>query len=105
MGDLQTTFSRRLPPLVIGISSLVIDEEMPRRLLSGRGGHQMERVKRVRMLIMQAQNAVHQGGDQQAVLKPLQEAIELVRKIEVDMNRFRDRLAPTGRTGAPSERW
>jgi hypothetical protein len=69
------------------------------------GADQMERMKRVRMLIMHAQNALQRGGEQQAALTALQEAIELMRRIEADMSRFRDRLAPTGKAGTPSERW
>ncbi len=55
----------------------------------------MERVKRVQMLLLRAKESVQRGGEPHATLAALQEAIALLRKIETDMSRFRDWLAPT----------
>jgi hypothetical protein len=55
----------------------------------------MERVKRVRMLVVRAMDAVQRGGEPQATLRVLQEALDLLRKIEGDISRFRDQLAST----------
>ncbi len=64
----------------------------------------MERVKRVRMLVTRAKDTVQRGGGQEDTVEMLREAIDLLRKIEGDMNRFRDLLAPKLRTLMPAER-
>ena len=56
----------------------------------------MERTRRVRMLITRAKDLMEAGGNQPDTLGLLLEAIDLLRKIENDMARFRNVLGRTG---------
>jgi len=56
----------------------------------------MERTRRARLLIMWAKDRIESRGDQPEAVEMLREAIELLRKIESDMARFRDLLNRTG---------
>ena len=60
----------------------------------------MERSRRVRVLVTRARDLVEAGGDQQKALEMLQEAIDLLRKIEADMARFRDLIGSHSRETA-----
>jgi hypothetical protein len=53
----------------------------------------MERTRRVRVLITRARDIVQSDGDQAEAVRAMDEALELLRKIGVDMSRFRDLLA------------
>ena len=57
----------------------------------------MERTKRVRMLLTRAKQIVERSGNQQEALQALEEAIDLLRRIEADMARFRDLLGSHAR--------
>jgi hypothetical protein len=53
----------------------------------------MERARRVRLLIAKAKDVIEKEGDRREAVQAMEEAIELLRKIEADMTKFRDLLA------------
>ncbi len=62
----------------------------------------MERVKRARILMTRAKDAVERRGEQPETVQMLQEAIDLLHEYEVDASRFRDLLSPKMRGMMPA---
>jgi hypothetical protein len=53
----------------------------------------MERTRRAILLIDRANHIVQTGGDRQAAVQAMEEAVALLRKMTSDASRFRDLLA------------
>ncbi len=53
----------------------------------------MERARRARVMVLRARDMVQRGADQSEILQALDEAIQMLEKIERDVSRFRDILS------------